>query len=271
MISTDSQLIAGIIRYPLDFNKDASTAEAAGIKHSLWYSTGNPAAGAAPGGGLNGATFTAPLTGSIVGLPTLVTGEEVDLYNLEAMQGGNVGTLEIYDRIWGNVPVVTTTGAQAVTSPAWPSRDAAGSTLGTQVRLFMEVSATTGNGAPITNSTVSYTNSAGTAGRTATFVSVPTTAQTGTWVAANMAAGDDGCRSVQSVTLGTSYVSGTLHIIAARLIARIGLPTTFISYTKDFTQFGLPAAFDGSVLGLVVMPSGTAVGTVSGSLTFAQG
>ena len=37
-------------------------------------------------------------------------------------------------------------------------------------------------------------------------------------------AGDDGVRSVQSVTLGTSYVSGQVHVVAFRLVAELAEP-----------------------------------------------
>jgi hypothetical protein len=167
--------------------------------------------------------------------------------------------------------VVTTTGAQAVTSPTWPARDASGSTAGAQVRLFLECSSATGNVGAITNTTCAYTNDAGSAGKTATLPSYPATAVAGTFVPFNLAAGDSGCRSVQSVTLGTSYVSGAIHLVAARFIARIPLPTASVPQDRDWMQLLLPAVWDNPCLFLTVMPTGTAIGAVLGSVSYAQG
>jgi hypothetical protein len=146
-----------------------------------------------------------------------------------------------------------------------------GSTNGVGVFLAMEVSSATGNVGAITNTTVTYTNSSGTASRTATIASFPATAVRGTWVPFALAAGDVGVRSVQTVTLGTSYVSGTIHVCAWRLVARIPVPTANVAAAKDFTALGLPIVWDDSVLQTVYMPTGTAAGAVTGSVTWAQG
>src|SRR5688572_25578197 len=58
-------LIAGMIGPPTVIGKDATTAEAAGIPHTPWYAAGLIGAGAAPGGGLNGATFSGTTNGAI--------------------------------------------------------------------------------------------------------------------------------------------------------------------------------------------------------------
>jgi hypothetical protein len=272
-ISTMDGLVQGLVPYPVDANKDASTAEAAGIRHSLWYATGNPGAGSAPTGGLNGVVFSstsASVTGQLP-VPADSAGETLYLSRCDFAQAANVACVEIYDRLWGNVPVVATTGSQAITSPTFPARDGSGSVAGNQVRLFMEVSSATGNGGAITNTTASYTNDAGTAGRTATLLSFPATAVAGTWVPFTLAAGDSGVRSLQSVTLGTSYVSGAIHLIAARLIARVSVPLANTVFERDWLQLGLPSMWLGPVPFLVVLPTGTALGVVFGSVSYAQG
>ena len=268
-ITTLDQLIAGL-QAPVEFYKDTGTAEAAGVMHSLWYTTGALGAGSAPTGGLNGATFSGTVAGQLP-IPAAVVSTRVYLERLEAAQAANIGSIAIIDRLWGNVPVVTTTTGQSVTSPTWPSRDSAGATLGAGVRLALEVSSTTGNGSPITNTTVTYTNSSGTASRTATCASFPATGLTGTFVPLSLQAGDVGVRSVQTITLGTSYVSGAVHLVAYRFITRVGLPAANTTFDRDFAQLGMPTIWDSSVLGLVAMPTSTALGIVTGSAVFAQG
>lgn len=269
--STDpvGQLTYGTIGTPTVFGKNSGTASAAGTPHTPWYAAGIIGAGSAPGGGLNGATFTATVTGQIAS-PAAVSGARSYIERISAVHTGSIGMLWLVDRIWGNVPLVTTTGGQAVTPPAWPARDTSASTNGAGIFLALECSSATGNGSPITNTTVTYTNSAGTASKTATLASWPATAVAGTFIPLALAAGDVGVRSVQTVTLGTSYVSGAIHLVAYRLICSLPLPNTNIGNDRNFLGLGLPVVWDSSVLQLVYWPSATALGAISGDLTYSQ-
>lgn len=272
MTITDvNSLIANIIGPPTVIGKNAVTAAAAGIPHTPWYAAGMIGAGAAPTGGLNGAIFTGPSLAGQIPVPAASTGETTVIERLSLVQSGNVGAAWLVDRMWGNVPVVTTTGAQAVTSPAWPSRDTAASTAGAGVYLALECSSATGNVGAITNTTVSYTNSAGTAGRTATVPSFPASGPQGTFVVLALQAGDIGVQSVQSITLGTSYVSGQINLIAFRYVTDLPTPTANVGARANFMDLGLPTVWNASVLQLVYIPTGTPVGAVSGSITYAQG
>ncbi len=271
MTITDIQkLITGLIGTGTIIGKDSGTAEAAGISHTPWYQTGLIGAGAAPTGGLNGATFSGTVAGQIP-VPAAVSGKTSAIAKMSLVQTGNIGVVWIVDRLWGNVPVVTTTTGQAVTSPTWPARDTAASTNGAGIFLALETSSATGNGSPITNTTVTYTNSSGTGSRTATMASYPATAVAGTWVPFSMQAGDIGVRSVQTVTLGTSYGSGAIHVIAFRLVAILELPNVNTGNRANFMDLGLPTVWDNSVLQMVYWPAGTALGSLAGSLTYAQG
>lgn len=268
-ISDLHSLVAGIIGPPTVIGKDATTAEAAGIPHTPWYTAGLIGAGAAPTGTLNGVTFSGAVNGQIP-IPAAVSGKRSYLERATLVHAGNIGMVRLVDRLWGNVPVVTTTGAQAITSPAWPARDAAASTNGAGVFLALETSSATGNAGAITNTTVTYTNSAGTGSRTATLASYPATAVAGTWVPLALQAGDIGVRSVQSVTLGTSYISGAIHLTAFRLVADLPVPIANTATPLNFMDLGLPVIWDSSVLQLVAYPTATAVGALSGSFTYAQ-
>jgi len=264
-------LTAALTLAPQFWGKDSQTAKAAGTLHTPWYGNGLLGAGAAPSGGLNGANFTGPTLAGQIPMPAVVAGATSALVRASATQGGNIGGIWIVDRQWGNVPVVTTTTSQAITPPTLPARDASASTAGVGVFLALECSAATGNGAPITNTTVSYTNSSNVSGRTASLPSFPATAVTGTWVLFFLQAGDVGVRSVQSITLGTSYVSGQVNLIAFRFIAELPTPVASTPAPQSFTQMGLPRVWDTSVLQLLYMPTSTALGPAYGSLSYAQG
>lgn len=270
-ISDLHDLAAAILGPATQIGKDTGTAEAAGIPHTPWYQAGLIGAGSAPGGGLNGANFTGPAVSGQVPMPAAVSGLTTYVERISLVQGGNIGSVWLVDKLWGNVPVVTTTGAQTVTQPTLPLRDTAASSNGAGVFLALECSSATGNGGAITNTTVSYTNSAGGSGRTATLASFPATAVAGTWVPFSLQAGDIGVRSVQSVTLGTSYVSGAIHLVAYRLVAEQPTPTANLGNRSNWMDLGLPAVWDASCLQLVYWPAGTALGAVAGSITYAQG
>ena len=133
-----------------------------------------------------------------------------------------------FDVLWVNSGIViTTTTAQAIVSPTLPARDINGTTNGEGCMIAILCTAAVGLAAVASNATVSYTNSDGTAGRTATLTAIvgsqaPATPVIGTLIWFNLAAGDRGVRSIQSVTLGTSWVSGTISLMITRDIATIG-------------------------------------------------
>lgn len=267
-----NSLINSIIGIPTVIGKTGGiTAAGAGIPHTPWYAAGIIGGGGAPTGGLNGVTFSGTGVTGQIAIPAANSPEITKVVRWSMTQAGGVGSIWLVDRMWGNVPVVTTTTAQAVTSPTWPARDASASTAGANVWLALECSSATGNGAPITNTTVSYTDSGGTSGRTATLASFPATAPSGTFVPFSYAAGVNGVRSVQSITLGTSYVSGQVHLVAYRMVCEIPVQTANIASILNFTALGLPTVWDNSVLQLVYWPTGTSISAVQGSISYAQG
>jgi hypothetical protein len=260
----------------LSIAKDALTPEAEAIFMSMFYLAGAPTAGAAPSAGLNGEVLSAPLTGAFP-WKNPVSGNSYLAGGSWANRGNSgiepQGSLFILDRLWQNSGfTITTTTEQTLASVAWPSRDKTGTTNGADIFVSIEVSAATGNAGAITNTTLNYTNSAGTTGRTGTMASFPATAVVGTFVPFELQAGDVGIRSIQGLTLGTSYVSGTIHLVAYRMIAiipMIGPART--SFREDAVGLALPRLYDNTCLFLVYLPVGTAAPTTHGQLRIAQG
>lgn len=271
LITSLDTLITSFVPGLADIAKTNGSNLAAGTWHSAWYLAGSPAAGAVPSATLNGAAYSGVTTGALP-IPAAVAGKQVYLSRFECVPigVGNVAAIEIIDRLWADTPVVTTTTGQAVTPPVWPSRDANGATTGAKVKLAFEVGATLGNGT-VTNTTVTYTNSSGTASRAGTVASFPAAAVQGTLIPVTLAAGDDGVQSVQTITLGTSYVSGTLNLLAYRTIARIPLAGALVAVDRSAYQIDLPPIYDTSVLSLLYLPTSTTFGAVYGSLAYAQG
>lgn len=268
-ITSVDSYIAGLLP-PYHFVKTSATGEAAGEYFSPFYTAGNPGAAAAPSPGLAGAALTS-YAGQLP-FPSAVTGDHVYLADMTVAHGGNVGGILLCDRLWHNSGfTITTTTAQTVNSATWPARDYSSSTAGVDVMVGIEVSAATGNGGAVTNTTMSYTDSDGNAGNTATITSFPATAVAGTFVPFNLAAGDKGIRSIQTLTLGTSYASGTIHLVAYRVLAQIGTP---VSSTPAGVPQGMPRRIcdsnSSAVPFLLYQLTGTAIGAVSGTLTYCQ-
>lgn len=266
-ISTLDGVIAGM--KPIEkFLKVGATMEAAGVLHSFLYTAGVPGAGVAPTPGLAGAALTTyagqiPFTNPVSGNSYLAR---------FAASAGVVGGAILYDRLWHNSGfTITTTTAQTVNSAAWPARDNNGLTDGDGVLVALEVSTVTGNGGAITNTTMSYTNQDGTAGRTATIASFPATAVAGTFVPFALQAGDTGIRSIQSLTLGTTYVSGTVHLVAYRELAWVDIKEANVGDAVDAVTGGFPRLYDNTVPCLLWLPSATTAITLQGQFGYTQG
>ena len=257
--------------HPYPFHKVTGTMEAAGVRHSLWYAAGMPGPASVPSSGLAGEALTATIAGQLPWADP-VTGE-TRLFRVAAAASGTLRLL-LHDRLWQNSGLaVTTTTAQTINSVTLPARCPAGAgaptTNGGFVGAAIEVSTATTNGSAITNTTLSYTNQAGTAGRTGTIASFPATAVAGTFVEFTLQSGDTGIRSIQSCTLGTSYGGGAIHLVMFRRIFGLELPD-MSGRSEDMLTAGYPRLFDGSVPWWVAHPTATASITITGEIQVTQ-
>jgi len=239
----------------------------AGRPFTPFYLAGAPGAAVAPSPGLGGAALTT-YAGQI---PVPAASANTHLARFSGVASAQGGVLLLCDRLWHNSGlVVTTTGAQTVTSVAWPARDSAGTTNGDQVLIGLEVSTATGAGAA--TPTISYTDELGNAGSTGS-MSVPyvATSIAGTFYPFTLAAGDTGVRSVQSCTLGVSMTSGAIHLVAYRILATLELPAAGIPNAVDVLTSGMPRCYDNTVPFLIYIPQTTTTTPLSGSVVFTQG
>ena len=167
-----------------------------------------------------------------------------------------------FDCLWVNSGiVVTTTTAQDITTPLLPARDINGTTNGEGCMIGLLVTTANTNAAAVANTTISYTNSGGVAGRTATLSAIagsqiPATPVIGTIVWFNLAAGDKGVRSIQSITLGTSLAAGAVSLMIARNIAMIGTTIPNVSAQKIIGAPGI-RLYNGTCMLHCVMASAT--------------
>lgn len=267
MAITSVDLALAGMRPPDFFMKAVSGTLVAGRPFSPFYLAGVPGAAVAPTPGLTGAALTA-YAGQI---PIPAASLNTHLARFSGVASAQGGVLMLCDRLWHNSGfTITSTAAQTVNSVTFPARDAAGTTNGDKVILGVEVSGATGAGTPTI--TVSYTNSAGTAGRTGTnTVATVATSAAGTFYPISLAAGDVGVRSVQTLTLSATWTSGTIHLVAYRVLATLELAAAGIPNAVDALTSGMPRLYDTSVPFLIFIPQTTTTTQLSGSVVYTQG
>lgn len=276
--------------YRTDWQKStfATTAHTAGLWYSLMRGGGNPAADTILGTGTNlafqalsDAVATAsgiPHGGNVGG----GTGFKV-LLNAAAQTAAATTApcvLMLVD-ILGFYPVttVTTTGAQTLNNTVTLPRY----TDGAGVQAFLTPSTVMGAATP--NITLNYTNSAGTAGKATpatlpignTAAAVTSIVHSGTGTGKYgpfipLAAGDAGIRSVQSINLSASYVSGVLNLVLCKPIMTLPITTLGVTAERDLVnQFAsMPRIYDGACLNwLMLAGAATPVASpLSGHLEF---
>lgn len=181
---------------------------------------------------------------------------------------GVASAIELIDLLLINSGIaVTTTTAQTLNTVTLPARDNNGAAAGDGVLAGLLVTTATTNAGAITNCTISYTNQAGTAGRTGTMASFPATANVGSLIPFELQAGDTGVQSVQSITLGTSLVTGAVSLILFRPIDFMGLNVANVGFTQPQQGLGNIRLYGGSCLFPVIVPQSTTVHLVACSIT----
>ena len=274
--------------YRSDWQKSTftTTAHTAGLWYSLFRGGGNPPADTILGTGTNLA-FQA-LTDATTNATGIPHGDNVSGFKhlvSAAAQTAAATTapcvLMLVDLL-GFYPIttVTTTGAQTLNNTVTLPRY----TDGAGVQAFLTPSTVMGAATP--NLSIGYTNSAGTAAR-----ATPTTLPIGNTAAAvtsivysgtgsgkfgpfmPLQAGDAGIRSVQSVNLSASYLSGVLNLVLCRPLLTLPITTLGVTAERDLVnQFmSMPKIYDGACLTwLMLAGAATPVGSpLSGHLEFA--
>jgi len=263
--------VAGVAGHAVSILKVGAAMEAAGVLHSHHAASGFPGAWAPGTPGLAGATMDNTLGGCL----PFTNASSGGVYLTGFTGTMNVaGGIWLVDLLWyGSGLVLTTTTAQTVNSATFPARDLNGSTNGEGVQFGLLVTTATTNAGAVTNTTASYTDSDGNAGATATIASFPATAVAGTVVPFQLAAGDKGVRSIQSVTLGTSYQpsgSPVVLIVAFRRIAYVPVPLANTGQASMFASNPGVRLYDGSCLHVWQLPTATTATTVQGVVTMAE-
>lgn len=270
-IATQAAALAGM-RAPVAFCKAVGGTAVAGAPISFYPIGGNPLAGLYPNTGLTGGAYS-----SSSSVPQGFLYHTDPAGSQDCYLGSLIGSASqpcsilLCDRLWDCEPATASTSAQSITSPSLPSRDALGGTAGVGVQIGIEVVAATSSTAAVVS--MAYTNSAGTASRSAAFVDLPTAAATaiGRFFRIGLQAGDLGVQSVQSVTFTTDWTSGTIALVAYRVLAKLDLQVANTPNMIDVVSGGFPQIYNGSCLFFIMIPSTTTSSYISGVYNETQG
>ena len=283
-VNAESTDVVGFTGFPFEFHKIGTAAEAIGNWYAFFKDSGFPGAYSLGAPGLNGWWVDAsqttnaanPAGAAQVGVNRLVAPASGSYYVNDIGVGSSVAhLLNLIDIIWYNTgAVVTTTTAQGITVPAGskPARDTYGTTNGDGWQIGILVTTATTNAGAITNMTCSYTDSDGNAGNTATIASFPATAVIGTFVPFQLAAGDRGVRSVESLTLGTSLVTGAVSLVIYRNISAVVNPVANVGgiMNRVSTDPTGVRIYNGSALNWIYRAAATTATTMNGTINIVE-
>lgn len=255
----------------IPFMKTTTAAKAAGNWYCSSKDVGYPGAWAPGTPGVNGRITDGTASPDYGCIPITNAASGSNYLTALDVQASVNHTHDFFDCLWVNSGlVVTTTTAQTIVTPTLPARDINGTTNGEGCGIALLFVAAATNAAAISNTTVSYTNSKGVAGRTATLTTavgsaIPATPVIGTMIWFALAAGDTGVKSIESITLGTSLVTGTISLMITRDICTIGTTIVNVAAAKTIGSPGIKL-FNGTCLLHNIMASATTATFISGSL-----
>lgn len=248
--------------YPVVFMKTGTAADTVGYWYCTSKDAGFPGAWAPGTPGINGRVTDGTTSGDFGSIPIKNPAVGAN-YLTELTMGASINHSHLFfDVLWVNSGIaVTTTTAQSITTPTLPARDVNGTTNGEGCMIALLTTTANTNAAIISNSTVSYTNSGGTAGRTATLTAIagsqiPATPVIGTIVWFNLQAGDKGVQSIQSITLATSLGAGAVSLMICRDLANIGTSMVNVQFTRKLSEPGV-RLYNGTCMLHCVLASAT--------------
>jgi len=138
------------------------------------------------------------------------------------------------------------------------------------VYVGLSVSATTGAGTP--TAVLSYTNSTGASGRTSSLIDVTVGSSTvGMFYRFGLQSGDTGIQSVQGITFTGPWASGTVNLVAYRILATLDVDLICFASAVDPITSGLPQVYNGTVPFWMMLSSGTNSSLLTFSYAETQG
>lgn len=242
--------LANAQRFP--FFKASLANATAGVAMSLWTAAGNPDAGAAPGS----ADGVCPDNTTQGALKQADAGAGTNHLLRFSAVGANAGTLLIYDRLWCNSGL----DGNSTSLQSWTFPGLTRSTGGAGVELWIDCYTQLG----ATSRTINA-SATGAAGAITPSATIPATMRVGQCVrfsGANM----EGLTAVSDCTIqtGGTGTTGNFGLTLRRLICDVPLAAANVSQVQQAISAALALIDAGACLELLIIPTTTTSGNVSG-------
>lgn len=250
-------------------NKASISSQVAGGFTSLWRATGTPAQGAVPSAA---AVCDKSLLGAM-GFNNPTGGQSSYLARLMMLSANSATDVQVHDRLahmGGLSGTVTTAQTVSVDASLTTSNLALrkGDDNYSDVQWWIEWYTATGSTA--VTATVTYTNAAGTTGRTTTVALAASVAASR--MLPIIGTGGEFIKSVQSVTLSaTTGTAGSFGVTATRALCGLSCGLANSSVIGDWAMIGFPRVHDDACLLLVMIPGTTTSGALYGTGKVIQG
>jgi hypothetical protein len=260
----------GFIAAPKQMVRIVKTSSQVGLSIGFWHS--NFATFGQPGGGtLAGTSTTMGVvpTDATAGCPPINTfgGGATGYITQVSVDAINPCRLMLADMLWKGGAYAFNANTSGNTPTSYSSRVPSGTDFTGCELWYEQVTAATGT----QTVNVTYTNEAGTTGRSTGVVSTASANTVGRMFPLPLAAGDKGVQGVTGV-VGAGASAGTFNILVLHRIwgGRVRIANDFCNYSMDMN--GMPTVYDTSALVmLIAADTTTAPSNLNMSLTIANG
>jgi len=243
----------GSAKQPITLAKTASRTGVAAQWFSVFDIAGNPGAGVLAG--TSTTTGVVP-TDATAGTPSInAFGGGATGYLAQVDFGSSVACrIKLFDMLWKAGAYAFNASTTGQTPTSFSSR-VAGGTDYTDTQIWLE-QVTAGTG--IQNVNVTYTNQAGTAGRTTGTIATAANIVGRMW-RLPLQAGDTGVQGVTGV-VGSVATVGTFNILVLRPLWTGRCKTANDGDVHDLAKTGMPIVYADSALYMTIAPDSTATG-----------
>lgn len=273
-ISTFDQFIGSAKQY-LSIAKTASRTAVATGWFTVFDLAGNPGAGTLAGTSTAAGVVPTDATAGFPAIDAFQAGGGIVGYLAQVDFGNSVACrMKIFDMVFKAGAYAFTAGTTSLSAqPSYVSRMPGGSYGDTQIWIEVSTAFTAGTAWQVQ---VTYTNQAGTTGRTS--IALPATAAAGLTLGRmyqlGLQAGDTGVQKIDSVIVtngGTAMTAGAVNVLVLRPLWSGRCRIANDGDVHDLAKTAMPVVFADSALYLAVAADSTATGIPELEMVIANG
>jgi hypothetical protein len=262
-ITTLDGLIGGTKGAAMIFKSAGQPTTVANAWHSYWAATAIPGAGTLATGNTTAGIIPTEATAGAMAFTDPTGGAESYITGASVVSTIS-GVVMLYDRCFAIGAFTPTSGAIAGVTGTALNRpaDGAGTMIAAEIVTALSAAAHT--------VTITYTNSNGDTGRTATVV-LPASAGIGRVFFATLQTGDSGVQQITGVSGSASPPTGTFNLLIIRRLLNVGVVAN-VPRSLGIPESGLRPMYANTCAALMFYnPTGTTAATLTVTLDLATG